>query len=119
MKLFLTMEVEEAIAHAQAGGQALHIHAIIPDRRRAPRCFVATVDRGEPIAHLFDLNRERLIRTARSLGVKVVHIDRDGTPRQHIDLCAGPLRAAYTRLELADAEKLTLALAQFKEQSRE
>lgn len=99
MRVFAERDVEEAIAHAAAGGQALHLHAIIPDRRRAPRCFVAAVDRGEPIAHLFDRDRERLTRTAGRLGVKVVYVDRDGTDGQHIDLCAGPLRKALALVE--------------------
>lgn len=94
MKSFPTFELDEALAYARAGGQALHLHQIIPDRRRAPRCFVAAVDRGEDIAHLFDLDRARLVATAKRLGVKVVVVDRDGTDRQHVDLCGAPLRKA-------------------------
>lgn len=94
MKAFACLEIDEALAFAAAGGQALHLHRIIPDRRRAPRCFVAAVDRGEDIAHLFDLDRDRLVATARRLGVRVLVIDREGTDRQHIDLCGGPLRKA-------------------------
>jgi hypothetical protein len=119
VKLFTTWDVEEALAHAAAGGQALHLHAIIPDRKTAPRCFVAAVDRGEPIAHLFDRDRDRLIRTAKRLGVKVVYVDRDGTDRQHIDLCAGPLRKAYALLAAEDAADLPATLAKFKERDRE
>lgn len=92
LRVFAQRDVAAAKAHAAAGGQALHLHKIIPDRRRAPRCFVAAVDRGEFIAHLFDLDRERLIRTVRALGVRVIHVDRDGEPGQHIDLCGAPLR---------------------------
>ena len=101
MKAFREREVEKAVAYAKAGGQALHLHRIIPDRRTAPRCFVAAVDRGESIAHMFDLNRERLVETARALGVKVVYVDRDGTDRQHVDLCGAPLRKAVARCENA------------------
>jgi hypothetical protein len=115
MKLFTTYEVEEAKAHAAAGGQSLHLHAIIPDRARAPRCFVQAVDRGEPIAHLFDQDRERLVRTARKLGVRVIFIDKEGTARQHIDLCGGPLRKAYAMLDAVDAFALPHILAKFKE----
>lgn len=99
MKRFASLEVEEAIAYAAAGGQALHLHRIIVDRTKAPRCFVQAVDRGEHIAHLFDLNTERLRATARRLGVRVVYIDREGTPRQHLDLCGGPLRKAIAECE--------------------
>lgn len=114
MRVFGTMEVREAVAHAAGGGQALHLHAIIPDRSRAPRCFVAAVDRGEPIAHLFDLDRERLLATAKKCGVRVLHIDRDGTDRQHIDLCSGPLRKAYTMLDSGQADKLAELLRSFR-----
>jgi hypothetical protein len=47
MRTFQALEVDEALAHAKAGGQSLHLHRIIVDRRKAPRCFVAAVDRGE------------------------------------------------------------------------
>jgi hypothetical protein len=94
MKRFACMEIEEAIAHAAAGGQALHLHRIIVDRQKAPRCFVQAVDRGEDIAHLFDQNELRLRVTARRLGVRVLVVERRGTPNQHIDLCGGPLKRA-------------------------
>lgn len=93
------MEVEEAIQYASEGGQSLHLHKIIPDRRTAPACFVQAVDRGENIAHLFDLDKARLVATAKKLAVRVVYIDREGTNRQHIDLCAGPLRKAVAMCE--------------------
>lgn len=98
MQIFREREVEEAVAHSAAGGQALHLHRIIVDRRRAPRCFVQAVDRGESIAHLFDLDTERLKATARRLGVRVIYIDRAGTPNQHVDLCGGPLRKAMAEV---------------------
>lgn len=102
MKSFLALQVDEAIAHAAAGGQALHLHRIIVDRKKAPRCFVAAVDRGEHIAHLFDLDEVRLIATAKRLGVRVIVVDRPGTDRQHIDLCGGPLRKAKALCEVAN-----------------
>lgn len=95
MKIFKALQVREAIAYAAKGGQALHLHQIIVNRDTAPRCFVAAVDRGEYIAHLFDQDKERLVKTARRHGVKVIYIDKEDTPRQHIDLCAGPLRAVH------------------------
>lgn len=99
LKVFASHEIAQAQAHAAAGGQALHLHCIIPDRRRAPRCFVAAVDRGEDIAHLFDLDTKRLKTTARRLGVRVVYVDREGTSGQHIDLCGSPLRKAKSLVE--------------------
>lgn len=94
MKHFTVWEIHEAYAYAEEGGQALHTYRIIVDRARAPECFVRAVDNGEDIAHLFDQNTERLKTTARALGVKVVFIDKAGTPRQHVDLCGGPLKKA-------------------------
>ena len=87
-------EVDEAVAYAAAGGQALHVHNIIVDKTLAPRCFVAAVERGEDITHLFDQDRARLERTVRHLGVRVVVVERAGTPDQHVDLCGVPLRKA-------------------------
>jgi hypothetical protein len=99
MRCFSQYEVEEAIAHAAAGGQALHLHRIILDRELAPRCFVRAVDKGEDIAHLFDTDLGRLVFTARRLGVRVVAVEREGTPRQHIDLCGAPLKRARKECE--------------------
>lgn len=99
MKSFRQGDVDEAKAYAMAGGQALHLHRIIVDRKRAPRCFVAAVDRGEDIAHLFDQDEVRLIATCRALGVNVIKVEHAGTPRQHIDLCGGPLRKAKAMCE--------------------
>jgi hypothetical protein len=94
VKKFLAMQIGEALAHAAAGGQALHLHRIIVDEKKAPRCFVNAVRRGEDIAHLFDRDRLRLVATAASLGVKVIFVERPGTDRQHVDLCGAPLRKA-------------------------
>jgi uncharacterized protein (DUF58 family) len=94
MRRFTQMQLREAIAYAADGGQALHTHRIIPSRDRAPRCFVRAVDAGQDIAHLFDQDRDRLERTARRLGVRVIVVERAGTLSQHIDLCGGPLRQA-------------------------
>ena len=91
---FSQSEVAEAKAHAMQGGQSLHVHRIIVDRKKAPRCFGAAIDRGESIAHLFDQDAERLRKTAKKLGVKVIVVEHEGTPRQHIDLCGSPLKKA-------------------------
>lgn len=92
MKTFPFLEIDEAKAHAAAGGQALHLHCVVFDD--SPRCFRAAVERGEDIAHLFDQDLDRLRRTARRLGVRVIVVEHQGTPRQHVDLCGGPLRKA-------------------------
>jgi hypothetical protein len=99
MKKFLSLEIHEALEYAANGGQALHLHRIIVDANRAPRCFVRAVEKGEDIAHLFDQDLMRLTGTARSLGVRVIYVDREGTPRQHIDLCGGPLKKAIAMCE--------------------
>ena len=92
MKAFSARELWEAIEHAVQGNQALHLHSILT--ADAPSCFVAAVNRGEPIAHLFDQKVERLTATARRLGVRVIVIEHQNTDRQHIDLCGAPLRKA-------------------------
>lgn len=90
MKLFRFREVNEAETHARQGKQALHLHDIVFDK--SPRCFRDAVRvREEPIAHLFDLNISRLKQTGRRLGVKVIYIDHEGLPSQHLDLCGRPL----------------------------
>lgn len=100
MKVFQESEAREAIAHAAAGGQAIHCHQIIVNPELAPACFVRAVRRGENIAHLFDMDLQRLKVTARRLGVRVIVVEHEGTPRQHVDLCGQPLRRA---LALAEA----------------
>lgn len=105
MKVFRFLEIEEAHAHALAGGQALHLHRIV--FRNSPRCFREAVARGEDLAHLFDQDKGRLERTARRLGVRIVVVEHPGTPRQHVDLCGRPLQKA---LDLARAPDLFAAL---------
>lgn len=114
MRVFGTREVEAAVAYALAGNLALHLHRIIPNRATAPRCFVAAIDRGEPISHLFHQSELVLLATARKLGVRVTHIDRRGTDRQHIDLCGGPLRRAFALLDADQADKLAEILASLR-----
>lgn len=94
MKQFAFRDVRAALAYSRAGGQALHIHRLIPNRKTAPKLFMMAVDAGQDIAHLFDLDAERLIRTAKSLGVKNPRIHRKGDRGQHVDLAGGPLHRA-------------------------
>lgn len=102
MRAFTTMQLEEAQAHAAAGGIALHLHTIIVNRDKAPACFVRAVDRGEWIAHLFGQNEQELRTAALRLGVNVIVVERRGKPGQHIDLCGRPLRRALDLCENAD-----------------
>lgn len=91
MKRFEHREIREAIAYAEGGGQALHVWDPGPGGwPGAPAVF----QRNRPWAHLFDYDRERLIRTATSLGVRVIKVDSDGKRGQHIDLCGKPLKKA-------------------------
>jgi hypothetical protein len=92
MKVFQQREVHEAYAHAANGGQAIHlISGSFADRRRsAPRCFKGRFQ----IAHLFDQNPDRLVHTAKRLGIRVIKVEYPGGKRQHIDLCASPLERA-------------------------
>jgi hypothetical protein len=92
MRQFAQRQLREALAYAQADGQALHIMSgsFAYLRADTPNCFKGRRE----IAHLFDLDRERLVRTARRLGVQVIKVEREGTPKQHIDLCGRPLERA-------------------------
>lgn len=63
-------------------------------RDDTPSCFKGR----RQIAHLFDQDKARLVRTAKRFGVRVILVEREGTHQQHIDLCGKPLERA---LELA------------------
>jgi hypothetical protein len=83
--------ISEAKAYAAAGGQALHVWDPGPGGwPRAPAVF----QRTRPWAHLFDQDLDRLVATAKRLGVKVIKPGRVGGPGQHIDLCGAPLKKA-------------------------
>jgi len=91
------MQLKQAIQYAKEGNQSLHIHTIVfPD---SPKCFRNAVARGEYIAHLFDQDKDRLIKTVKKYGVKVIKIEHEGTEKQHIDLCGKPLKRI---IKLAD-----------------
>jgi hypothetical protein len=94
-RIFQLREIEAAYQFAADGGQALHLmpESFAHLRTDTPSCFKG---RGE-IAHLFDQNLERLTRTARSLGVRIIKVERQGSRGQHIDLCGGPLARARTQ----------------------
>lgn len=92
MKVFQEREVFLAYQHAAQGGQALHLHGFIMGA--APDSFRRDVERGKQIAHLLDQDMERLVTTARLLGVRWIVVEHQGTRRQHIDLCGEPLANA-------------------------
>ena len=98
MKIFQRKELQQAIDHATNGGQALHLdmspggHSVFPA--------------GRAMAHLFDQDRERLTAAARGLGVRRVKIERDGTPKQHVDLCGEPLNGARRKAWAESNERL-------------
>ena len=100
IKVFQFLELDEARAHAAGGGQAIHLHQVLG--RNPPHCFAAAVARGEYIAHYFDQDRRRLETMARAVGVRIIVVERAGTPLQHIDLCAGPLRKLLAMAERQD-----------------
>lgn len=92
MKLFQHEEAEAAMDFADQGGQALHVwKPNVGHWPEAPSCFKRSCTEW---AHLLDRNLDRLISTARSLGVVVIAVSRRGMRGQHIDLCGGPLRKA-------------------------
>lgn len=91
LQVFQTKEQDAAIAHAAAGGIAVHLHSIVFPH--SPQCFRRAVARGEQIAHVFGQDAAELEKLAKHHGVRVIYIDKPGTPRQHIDMCCAPLRS--------------------------
>lgn len=100
VRVFQQRELPAAYAYAGEGGQAVHLMAerFAHLRSDTPSCFKG---RGQ-VAHFFDQDKARLVATAKRLGVRVIRVEREGTPRQHIDLCGGPLAKA---LALASAHE--------------
>lgn len=83
--------ISAAYKHADAGGQALHVWDPGPNGwPGAPACFMRT----RPWGHLIDADEERLTKTAKKFGVRVVVIGRPGRRGQHVDLCGKPLEKA-------------------------
>ena len=92
MKLFSQRELLEAYAYAREGGQALHvISGRFGHAPGAPGVFLR--NQGE-MAHLIDHDIERLLCTAKLLGVRVLKVDRAGRVGQHVDLVGKPLARA-------------------------
>jgi len=90
MVRFATHEILAAHAYAAKGGQALHVWEGTHWPGSSPACFRVSHQWG----HLIDADEERLIATARRLGVRKIHVSKPGRQGQHIDLCGAPLRKA-------------------------
>ncbi len=95
MKQFKSNELIGAGRYAAEGGQALHVWDSKNWRAGAPSCF----KRSRLWAHLLDQDEERLVATARRLGVRVIKVSKRGRPSQHIDLCGKPLARAMAEAE--------------------
>ncbi len=91
MKLFEMRQIREAREHALQGGVALHLHSLNAGHRLFKRYPI--------IGHLMDQNTDRLVKTARKLGVRVIKVEHQGEPNQHIDLCGKPLQRAKSMAE--------------------
>lgn len=96
MKMFSWKEIKEARAYARDGNQALHVY---PSKMVHAPDAPAVFKRHSTWAHLFDMDKIRLIVTAQELGVRVIKVEREGTDRQHIDLCGKPLERAIQMCE--------------------
>lgn len=81
----------------KAGQQVLHVWTPTLEQRRAARPLVFR--QTKLWAHLVDMDFDRLVKTARGLGVERVVVERKGTHLQHVDLCGGPLKRAIARCE--------------------
>lgn len=90
MKVFQEREVCEAIKHALAGEQVLHLQRPSPNLPGVPLCF----RRAKEWGHLLDQDARRLARTARQLGVRRIVVAHRGERTQHVDLCGKPLARA-------------------------
>ena len=90
MKLFEERQLLQAYEYAKTGGQALHLFSDPGVYPGCPNCF----KRSREAAHLIDYNLDRLIVTARRLGVRVIKVGRKGQRGQHIDLYGKPLQKA-------------------------
>lgn len=75
--------LKAAIAHAAAGGQALHLMRghFAYMRASTPKCFHGR----NVIAHLFDQSLPRLVATAKRLGVRIIKVERESTPGQPLE----------------------------------
>lgn len=103
MKLFAAKEIRQAVAYAQTGETAIHLHCIVFPN--SPTCFKSAVIRGEWIAHVFSQDAELLKEIARRSGIRVICLEHEGSPRQHIDFCGRALRnllleAGYTQADM-------------------
>jgi hypothetical protein len=101
MKLFNYRDRQGYVAYAASGGQSLSLWpgSIADAIPTAPKCFKGLEEFGK----IHDQDAARLTATAKRLGIRVVYIDRRGTPEQHIDLCRGPLEKA--KAEAAQAAR--------------
>lgn len=97
MRKFTVRQIREALIYAAQGGQALHLHRFVFPN--SPGVFRNAVAKGQDVAHLFDTDYERLVDTAKALGVRTIVVERRDTVRQHIDLCCGPLKKALAMVE--------------------
>ena len=98
MRGFLPRDVRAAVGFALGGGQALHLHTL-GCGTTSPGVFRQAVGNGQWIAHLFDQDTARLVKTAKELGVRKIVVDRPGEPAQHVDLCGLPLARALAGCE--------------------
>lgn len=91
MKKFSMYQIMDAYKYSAEGGQALHVHSLTMGH--------PFFKRFSQIAHLFDQDRDRLVETARRLGVQKIRVEYEGTARQHIDLCGKPFDRAVAECE--------------------
>lgn len=101
MKIFQHRELLEAYKYVAEGGQALHLwtkEAIKIWKQGAPEHIPSCFQKTKRWAHLMDLDKERLVETAKRLGVKVIKVAQKGRRSQHIDLCGKPLDKAIKEI---------------------
>jgi len=83
-------QILDAYKFTASGGGALHLFHDPGVYPGAPPVF----KKSREAAHLLDQDLQRLREIAKALGVRVIKVSYEGTPKQHIDLCGRPLKRA-------------------------
>jgi len=102
LKLFRMFQLDEAIAWAKEGQEALHVYR--PGQLRPSR--LDAFNNSATWGHLFCQDREALIIAARHFGVQRIVIHHQGTDRQHVDLCGKPLELAIRMAKMVAKESV-------------
>lgn len=107
--MVLCTDPRQAIEHAESGGMALHVWK--PSRSHGVSIFpgheIPTVFKiHDKWGHLLCRDTDRLIATAKRLGIRMVVISKRGKRGQHVDLCGKPLEKAIVEAKKSEQTSL-------------